>query len=118
MLTFYGYKKCSTSRKVESFLQNHNIEYKFVDITEKPPSASALKKIAKQANIAPGKLFNTSGKAYREGNYKEKIAELSPDQIFQELSSNGMLIKRPLVTDGEHSTAGNDEEGLKIFLNQ
>ena len=52
------------------------------------------------------KFFNTSGKKYRELGMKDKMATASEDELLEILSSDGMLIKRPLVTDGNQVTVG------------
>lgn len=105
-LKLYGYKKCSTCRKAEKALQSLDLDYEYIDITEKPPSATALKKWAKSSEIEPKKLFNTSGVQYRELNIKTKLPDMSTQEIFKLLASNGRLIKRPIVTDGESATVG------------
>lgn len=110
MLKFYGYKKCGTCRKAEKALDNANVEYQFIDITENPPSATALKKIIKQTGADIKKFFNTSGVQYRELKIKDKLPSLSEKDIIQMLAENGRLIKRPIVTDGEKSTVGFKEE--------
>lgn len=109
-MKFYGYKKCSTCRKAEKYLESRGIDYKFIDITEKPPSATALKKIAKQAGIESKKMFNTSGEVYKSMNLKTKLPDMSEKEMFDLLASNGRLIKRPLVTDGEKSSVGFKED--------
>ena len=77
MIKFYGYKKCGTCRKAEKALENclekSGTKYAFIDITEAPPSASALNTMASQAAIELKKMFNTSGVQYRELNIKEKL---------------------------------------------
>ncbi|MCB1137437.1 MAG: Spx/MgsR family RNA polymerase-binding regulatory protein [Leptospiraceae bacterium] len=110
MLKFYGYKKCSTSRKAEKYLSDKGIEYDFVDITEKPPSQTLLKQAAQNAALPARKMFNTSGQQYREQGIKEKLPSLSDAEIFKMLSGNGRLIKRPVVTDGKKATVGFSEE--------
>ncbi len=64
MLKLYGYKKCSTCRKAEKVLKQVGRDFIFVDITESPPSATLLKKVAKQTESPLNKLFNTSGVQY------------------------------------------------------
>ena len=113
MLKFYGYKKCGTSRKAEKALQEANIEYKFIDITEKPPARTTLAKIIKQSGEPIKKFFNTSGEAYKSQNMKEKIPTMTNAQITEALAANGRLIKRPIVTDGQQSTVGFSEETFK-----
>jgi arsenate reductase len=117
MIKFYGYKKCGTCRKAEKALQNYlggkGEQYTFIDVTETPPNANALKKIAAQADVELKKMFNTSGVQYRELNIKEKLPAMSDKDILDLLAGNGRLIKRPLVTDGVKTTIGYKEEDFK-----
>ena len=113
MIKFYGYKKCGTCRKAEQALASYGCEYKFIDVTEQPPSASAIKKIAQQAEVELKKMFNTSGVQYRELKIKDQLPTLTDNQIAAMLAGNGRLIKRPLVTDGTRATVGFKEEVFK-----
>ena len=108
MLTFYGYKKCSTCRKAEKALEAKGISYTFCDITEAPPSKTALKKVLAQSGLPLKKLFNTSGEQYKLLGIKDKLPALSDAQALELLAGNGRLIKRPIVTDGTTSTVGFD----------
>ena len=110
MITFYGYKKCSTCRKAEKALEKSGCDYAFAAITEKPPSKAELKSIQTQAGIPIRKLFNTSGEQYKLLGLKDKVANLSDEAIFDLLAKNGRLIKRPLVTNGKKSSVGFDEK--------
>ena len=56
------------------------------------------------------KFFNTSGQKYRELGLKDKVKTASQDELLEVLASDGMLIKRPLMTDGEKVTVGFKEE--------
>jgi len=113
MIKFYGYKKCGTCRKAEKMLIDIGAEYTFIDVTLNPPSASALKKMVKQADVEPKKLFNTSGIQYRELKIKDKLSALTGADIVGMLTENGRLIKRPLVTDGNRTTIGFKEDVFK-----
>jgi arsenate reductase (glutaredoxin) len=112
-ITLYGYKKCSTSRKGEKALTDAGIEYTFIDVTENPPSKSAMKKCILQSNEPIKKFFNTSGQEYRNLDMKKRLPEMSEEEAIELLSSNGRLIKRPIVTDGEKTTVGYDEALFK-----
>ncbi len=114
MLKFYGYKKCDTCRKAEKFLQEAGINYEFVDITENPPTAEELVAITERANVSLNKLFNTSGVQYRELKIKERLPALSHREVLALLASNGRLIKRPLITDGECATVGFNVEQFAV----
>ena len=113
MIKFYGYKKCGTSRKGEQALEGYGKQYKFIDVTENPPSVSALKKMIQQAGIEPKKMFNTSGVQYRELKIKDKLPDMTEADIIKLLAGNGRLIKRPLVTDGDQTTVGFKEDVFK-----
>jgi len=113
MIKFYGYKKCGTCRKAEKFLDDLGLDYRFIDITLHPPSANALKQIARRAGVEPRKLFNTSGAQYRELKIKDRLGQLTDTEIFSMLAGNGRLIKRPLIDDGHSATVGFNEERFK-----
>jgi len=113
MITFYGYKKCSTCRKAELALSKAGKAYTFVDITEHPPTTATLKAVAQQAGRELTKMFNTSGVVYREQNIKAKLAAMSHGDMLKMLAAEGRLIKRPIVTDGTTSTVGFDEAEFK-----
>lgn len=109
-LTLYWYPNCSTCKKAKKFLDEHGQSYTLVHLVEETPSASVLKELIEKSDLEPKKFFNTSGKVYREQNMKEKIKDASLDEMTDYLASNGMLIKRPIVTDGEKVTVGFKEE--------
>ena len=47
------------------------------------------------------KFFNTSGQLYKELKLKDKLPNMSEDEQYSLLASDGMLVKRPiLVGDG------------------
>ena len=105
-LTFYWYPKCGTCRNAKKWLDSHNIEYQEVHIVEQPPSKAELESYYKASGLELKKFFNTSGQKYRELGVKDKIATSSEDELLELLASDGMLIKRPLLTDGEKVTLG------------
>jgi len=109
MITFYGYNRCGTSKKGEKFLEAHLKHYNFIDVTINPPDKETLQKIIKLSKNPIKKFFNTSGVQYRELKIKDKIKTMSDDDMLKLLTSNGKLIKRPIVTDGKTSTVGFNE---------
>ncbi len=108
-VTFYGYARCGTCKKAQRWLDERSVSYRFVDITTHPPSQALLKR-AMASGIELGKLYNTSGKAYRSGDWKQKRQELSRADQIRALAGNGRLIKRPIVSDGTRVTVGFREE--------
>lgn len=113
MIKFYGYKKCSTCRKAEKFLDANKISYEFIEITENPPSKTELKKILSVSGAEVKKLFNTSGMVYRELGLKDRVDSMSQEEALSMLAANGKLIKRPLAYDGGSVTIGFREDDYR-----
>ena len=90
------YPKCSTCQKAKKWLDENNIEYVDRNIVTETPTKDELKKWIPKSGLDVRKFFNTSGMKYRELNIKEKIKDMSEDEIYELLASDGMLIKRPL----------------------
>lgn len=109
-LTFYWYPKCGTCRKAKKWLDDHYLSYKEIHIADSPPSRSELEGFFHKSGLDLKKFFNTSGQKYRELGLKEKINSASNDELLDILASDGMLIKRPIITDGEKVTVGFKEE--------
>ncbi|MFA1819108.1 arsenate reductase family protein [Virgibacillus oceani] len=109
-MQFYWYPKCGTCRNAKKWLDEHNIKYDSIHIVENPPSQNEMEDFIEKSDLPAKKFFNTSGKKYRELNIKDKIKDASTEEMAEILASDGMLIKRPIVTDGEKVTVGFKEE--------
>lgn len=96
-MVFVGYKKCSTSNRAELWLKKRNIDYSFRPIKEENPTAKELKVWHKKSGLPLKRFFNTSGMLYKELNLKEKLAEMSEEEQISLLSTNGLLVKRPIL---------------------
>lgn len=93
---FIEYPKCSTCQKAKKWLDENKIEYVDRNIVTETPTKDEFKKWITKSGLDVRKFFNTSGMKYRELNIKEKIKDMSEDEIYELLASDGMLIKRPL----------------------
>ena len=97
-LKIYEYNRCSTCKKALKYLDERNISFETIAIREQAPSISELEfMLSKTGNIK--KLLNSSGQDYRALNMKEKIKTMSEKEIFELLTENGNLVKRPFVLD-------------------
>lgn len=117
-LTMYWYPNCGTCKKAKKWFDDQEISYTLIHIVEETPSEAVLKDLIEKSGLPAKKFFNTSGKVYREQNMKDKIKDASIDQMVEYLASNGMLIKRPIVTDGEKVTVGFKEETFENTWNK
>lgn len=109
-MTFYGYDKCSTCRNAKKWLTERGIEFQFIDITKEPPAVETFREILNHGEYALRDLFNTSGQMYRQLDMKTKLNDMDDEEAVELLSQNGMLVKRPVVTDGKRHTVGFNEE--------
>ncbi|MEM1109068.1 MAG: arsenate reductase family protein [Planctomycetota bacterium] len=105
-LTVYGYMKCDSCRKALKWLDAAGRDHTFIDITEQPPDASTLASALEDGRYDLKHLFNTSGQLYRSMNIKDKLPGMSRDEALALLADHGMLIKRPIITDGKRFTVG------------
>lgn len=112
MLTLYWYPNCSTCRKAKKWLDDRDLEYRLVHLVEETPSTDEILELMAKSDFPPRRFFNTSGRVYREQNMKEKIKDATKEEMASYLASDGMLIKRPIVTDGENVTVGYNEENF------
>lgn len=90
------YPKCSTCQKAKKWLEANNISFEERHIVEQTPSKEELEKWIRQSGLEIKRFFNTSGLKYKELNLKEKLPNMSDEEKIDLLTSNGMLIKRPL----------------------
>ncbi|MEG0424941.1 MAG: arsenate reductase family protein [Cetobacterium sp.] len=94
---FVNYPKCSTCAKAKKWLEENGVDFDLRHIVENNPTKEELKKWITLSGQPIKKFFNTSGILYREMNLKEKVALNNEDELLDILSSNGMLVKRPLL---------------------
>ena len=113
---FINYPKCSTCKKAEKFLKENNIEFINRNIVEENPSAEELALWMEKSGLEPRKFFNTSGGLYREMNLKDKIKTMSKEEMIEILSTNGMLVKRPLLVMDDKVLVGFKEENYKEII--
>lgn len=109
MFTVIGYPKCSTCKKALRWLDENKLVYTFRDIKAENPSFDELSAWHKLSGQPLRKLFNTSGLLYRSMELKTKLPEMSEEKMLTLLSSDGMLVKRPLLIGDGFVLIGFDE---------
>ena len=113
---FLQYPKCTTCRKAKKFLQENNIHFDDRDITINNPTAEELEKWIDLSGLEVKKFFNTSGVLYREMNLKDKIKNMSKDEMIKLLSTDGKLVKRPILISEDRVLVGFKEDQYKEIL--
>ncbi|MBS4169289.1 arsenate reductase family protein [Parachlamydia sp. AcF125] len=112
----YSYQKCSTCQKALKFLDHAQIAYQVFPIREQPPTSAELKQALDYVQGDLKKLLNTSGEEYRRLNLKERLSSMSHEEVFELLSHNGMLVKRPFVLGENFILLGFKEDAWKAKL--
>ena len=117
-MLFIEYPKCTTCKKAKKYLDDNNIKYIDRHIVDDNPTKEELEKWIKKYQIEIKKLFNTNGLKYRELNLKEKLLTMSDEEKIDLLSSNGMLVKRPLLITEDEIIIGFNENKYKEIINK
>jgi arsenate reductase len=100
------YPKCSTCRKAQKWLDDNGIGYDYRDIKLDNPSAEELAAWIKASGLPVRKFFNTSGMLYRDMQLKDKLPAMTDEEMIALLATDGMLVKRPLLVNGDTVLAG------------
>lgn len=109
---FVEYPKCTTCKRAKKWLDEHEVEYEDRHIVENNPNLEELQEWIKRSGLPIKKFFNTSGTLYKEMNLSKQLATLSEDEQIKLLSTNGMLVKRPIVVGEDFVLVGFRDENL------
>ena len=105
-MIFICYPKCTTCQKARAWLDENGISYTFRDIKMEHPTYEELSAWHQRSGLPLKKFFNTSGLLYKSMALKEKLPEMSEDEMLKRLAADGMLVKRPLLVSDEFVLVG------------
>lgn len=114
---FICYPKCSTCKKAKEFLIKEKINFEERNIKEEKPSYEELKSWYEKSSLDLKKFFNTSGLVYRDLDLKNKLKNMTKQEQLKLLSSDGMLVKRPILISKE-IIVGFDKEKYEKLVKQ
>ena len=106
MLKFICYPKCTTCQRAKKWLDNNEIKYELRDIKLDNPTLEELTDCYKLSGLPLKKFFNTSGLLYKSLDLKNKLPEMSEDEMLKLLATDGMLVKRPLLIGDDFVLVG------------
>ncbi|MFA5603314.1 MAG: arsenate reductase family protein [Bacilli bacterium] len=113
---FLGYPRCSTSNKALKFLKDNKIDFIDRNIVTENPNVEELKNWIVKSELPIKRFFNTSGFVYKELNLKDKLLDMSDTDKIELLSTNGMLVKRPILISDDLILVGFKEEDWKKIV--
>ncbi|HJA67390.1 MAG TPA: arsenate reductase family protein [Candidatus Mediterraneibacter cottocaccae] len=109
-MLFICYPRCSTCKKAQKWLDEKGISYELRDIKQENPSAEEISAWHEKSALPLKKFFNTSGNLYKEMKLKDRLPQMSEEEQLQLLGTDGMLVKRPLLIDGDTVLVGFKEK--------
>ena len=113
---FMEYPKCSTCQRAKKWLQAHEVSFEDRHIKDDRPTASELKEWIARSGLPVRKFFNISGMVYKELGLKDKLPNMSGDEMIEVLASDGMVVKRPLIVGSDFVLVGFKEQEWEARL--
>ena len=115
-MLFIHYPKCSTCQKAKAWLDGRGVSYEARDIKEDRPTLEELREWQRRSGLPLKRFFNTSGMLYRDLGLKDKLSGMSEEEQLALLSSDGMLVKRPLLITDKTALPGFREKEWEAAL--
>lgn len=103
---FVCYPKCTTCQKAEKWLRSTGVNYTVRDIKMDNPNYEEIKEWHKKSGLPLKRFFNTSGLVYKSLGLKDKLGNMSEEEQYRLLASDGMLVKRPLLIGSDTVLVG------------
>lgn len=96
-MIFVCYPKCTTCQRARKWLDDNRIPYVLRDIKADNPTFDELAAWHRASGLPLKRLFNTSGLLYKSMELKNRLPDMSEGEQLRLLSTDGMLVKRPLL---------------------
>ena len=110
MILVLEYPKCSTCKKALKWLEENEVPFTKRHIVEENPSEQELTEWYHKSGLPLKRFFNTSGILYKEMKLKDRLPEMTEDEQLTLLSTDGMLVKRPILISDEQVLVGFKEK--------
>lgn len=115
-MLFVEYPKCSTCQKAKRWLDSQGLTYTDRHIKEENPTIEELKEWHKKSGLPLKRFFNTSGNLYKELGLKDKLPQMTEEEQYALLATDGMLVKRPIIVTEDKVFTGFKEDTWKELL--
>ncbi len=112
MITIYGIKNCNKIRDTIKWMEEHNAEYKFIDVKKDPVKKEKLADLVNKLGLDT--VINKRGMKWKQLGLGKK--ELSEEELFDVLAEHQTMINRPMLVDGEAAIIGYDEDAFETFI--
>lgn len=106
MLIFIEYPKCTTCKRAKAWLDEAGIVYTDRNIKDENPTIDELREWYAKSGLPLKRFFNTSGMLYKQMSLKDKLPQMSEEEQLELLSTDGMLVKRPIIINDDTILVG------------
>lgn len=115
-MIFVEYPKCSTCKKAKNWLEEKGAAFEDRHIVEQNPTAEEIKDWWQKSGLPLKRFFNTSGMKYKELHLKDRIPEMTEEEMLALLATDGMLVKRPVLVTEQAAFPGFKETEWEKML--
>jgi arsenate reductase len=115
-MLFIQYPPCTTCKKAKAWLDAHGLSYDDRHIKLNNPTFEELEHWHAVSGLPLKKFFNTSGLLYKSMDLKEKLPTMTEEEQLRLLASDGMLVKRPILVNGDKVLVGFREKEWEQLL--
>jgi len=115
-MLFICYPKCTTCQKAQKWLDGKGLTYELRDIKTDNPTFEELSDLYRKSGLPLKRFFNTSGLLYRSLELKDKLPTMSEEEQLRLLATDGMLVKRPILVNGDKVLVGFKESEWETIL--
>lgn len=109
-MKFIYYNKCSTCQKAKKWLEGKGVSFEERAIKEENPTKEELKEWHARSGLPLKRFFNTSGNVYKSLGLKDKLKDMTEEEQYELLATDGMLVKRPLLVADDFVLVGFKEQ--------
>jgi Spx/MgsR family transcriptional regulator len=113
-LTFFTYPSCTSCRKAKAWLAENGVDYEERHLFKNPPTPEELMEIIKMTTNGLEEILSTRSQRFK--NLDVDINEMTVSELLEMLSEEPQLLKRPILTDGEHLIVGYNQAAMKSLL--
>ena len=115
-MLFVWYPGCISCQKAKKWLDNHGLTYEARHVRDNPPTEAELRAWHALSGLPLKRFFNTSGKLYAAQGLKDCLPQMTEDEQYALLATDGMLIKRPLLITADRVLVGFKESEWETLI--
>ncbi|MBF1291651.1 MAG: ArsC family reductase [Neisseria sicca] len=114
MIQLYGIPNCDTVKKARKWLEEHGVDFQFVDFKKSPPQVDTISKWLEQIPLEV--LLNKRGTTWRKLDEQAQAAAATTDGAVRLMAEQPSIIKRPVLEkEGRFFVGFSEENYQEIF---